>query len=521
MKINIFFKSGILGDLVAVLSGMLLTLAFAPFGIYPLAVVSPAILLALWHFVSPRTAFWRGFLFGLGLFGSGVYWVYISIHTYGKTSSFIAFLITSGLIAILALFPAFNGFLLNRFFQKRNLSRVICAFPAIWVLLEWVRSWIFSGFPWLFLGYSQANSPLKGFAPYLSVYGISLALLVSSGLLFVSALSFRQNKFKNLYYCLLGISFIWTLGGILNYVTWTKPEGEPIKVSLLQGNIEQNLKWSPDQVEPTLKNYLSLTEKSWGSKIIIWPEASIPVPLDYAQDFINLLDEKAKQNHAAIILGLPVRAQQPQSFYNAVITLGEGSGVYVKHRLVPFGEYIPSFSLLHKIFNLMQIPMSEFIPGLGTSKPIQVGNIKISTFICYEIAFPERVLTRDKDINIILTVSNDAWFDGSIAQAQHLEMAQMRALELQRPVLFVSNTGITAFINADGKVLSQAPQNQTYVLTDNIQPKKGRTPLQLTGIDPALILITLFFWIGIRSKRESDIPKKSAPNKQEALTESV
>lgn len=501
MQAEKFFHSHVIGDGLAIIAGALLTLAFAPFGIFPFAVLSPALLLALWLKVSPKRAFLRGWLYGMGLFGSGIYWIYISVHTFGNIAPPIALLITGTMIAILALFPAYNGYLLNRFFPKQNLSRMLCAFPATWVLMEWIRSWLFSGFPWLLLGYSQINSPLKGYAPLLSVYGVSLAAALSAGLLVNIVLRFRRAQYKALYFSLLAFATLWILGSLLSMITWTKPNGPQYKVSLIQGNIPQALKWSPEEIFPTLKQYHDLTDAHWDSQIIIWPESAIPVPLQDAGSFLDKMSELAKQHHVALLMGIPVESEKQRgSYFNTVISLGNASGVYAKQRLVPFGEYVPFTDLFQKFFDILHVPMSDFISGPRTS-PIQVGNLKIATFICYEIAFPEQVLSRDGKIGLILTISNDAWFGHSIAQAQHLEMGQMRALEMGRPVVFVSNNGITAFIAPDGHIQSAAPPFETAVLTDSVRAFIGKTPWQLLGMDPILLILFTLLLVAIRFRR--------------------
>jgi apolipoprotein N-acyltransferase len=489
MQIQKIFSAGIIGNCLAIIAGMLLTLAFAPFGIFPLAILSPAILLALWIKVTKRQAFLRGFLFGLGFFATGVYWIFISVHTFGNTSFPFALLVTGGLISILALFPAFNGYLLNRYFPKQNPTRLLCAFPAIWVFLEWIRSWIFSGFPWLFLGYSQINSPLKGFAPLLSVYGVSLAVTLSSALLVNSILRLRRRQTKQALFNLLAIAVIWITGGAFTFIHWTKPEGTPVKISMVQGNIPQSLKWSPEQVLPSLNHYKELSQPHFDSRIIIWPESAIPIILQNAGSFLDTMSEEAKKHHTALITGIPVESPTPGSYYNAIITLGAGEGIYSKQRLVPFGEYVPLSHLFQKLFAIMDIPMSDFISGPHADKPIQVDNLNISSFICYEIAFPEQVRNTNENIGVILTISNDAWFGHSIAQAQHLEMGRMRAVEMGRPVLSASNDGITAIIKPNGKIQAIVPQYQSVVLTDTVQAYTGKTPWQRAGMDPILIIL--------------------------------
>ncbi|HSW69675.1 MAG TPA: apolipoprotein N-acyltransferase [Gammaproteobacteria bacterium] len=510
MKFNNFFAAGIKGDFLAIAAGILLTFAFAPLRLYPLAVILPAILYALWQNVTPARAFLRGWLFGLGFFGAGIYWVFISIHTFGNASCFLAGFFTVGLIAILSLFPGLTGFLLNRYFPYPDYSRIFYAFPTIWVFLEWVRSWIFTGFPWLLLGYSQITSPLKGFAPIIGVYGLSLLVLFSSCLLIQIYIFITQKNYRNSILYLLILILLWGAGAYLNTISWTQALGKPVTVSLVQGNIAQEMKWSPDHLQSTLDTYQKLTGPHWNSKIIIWPESAIPIPMQNAVDFLASMDNIAKKNHAAFITGIPVHLADGKGYYNAVITLGNGKGYYLKHRLVPFGEYTPFHPWLDKFLDVLNIPMSDFVAATDPPLPLIANGVKIGTFICYEIAFPEMVAASDS--NIFLTVSNDAWFGHSIAQAQHLEMAQMRAAENGRPVLFVSNNGTTAVINPDGKIKSEAPPYVPYVLTDTVQPMQGQTHWQKQRMDPVLFTIILFILFAIRDQR-SKLKIKGKKNK--------
>ncbi|HVY53657.1 MAG TPA: apolipoprotein N-acyltransferase [Gammaproteobacteria bacterium] len=489
---------------LAVFAGVLLTLACAPFNVFPFALISSAVLLALWLDVSPEQAFKRGFYYGVGLFGSGVYWIFISMHTYADLPAVFAGLLTALFIACLSLFPAVQGWLTNRYFPLTNNTKILCAFPALWVFIDWIRSWIFSGFPWLFIGYSQIQSPLKGYAPLLSVYGVSLATVLSSALIVNAYRHYKNRQLNFSYYNLLAMVSIWVVGGALCLIQWTKPLGQTIKISLVQANIPQQLKWDPDQIQPTLNQYKTLSEKHWGSsQVVIWPEAAIPAPLEYVAGFLDDMAAVAKSHHATLITGIPIKNPLNNRYFNAVVSVGDQSeGVYLKRRLVPFGEYIPLQYWFGRVFDFLKIPMSDFTEGVGPDEPIKLVNgIKILTFICYEIAFPEQLLSRIKSTSMILTVTNDAWFGHSIAQAQHLQMAQMRAIELGRPVLFASNNGITATINSKGQIQNSAPPFETYVLTDDVQPYQGETPWQFFAMDPVLLIISALLYAAFRNRK--------------------
>lgn len=505
MKWQTFFTTRLAKNSGALVSGALMTFAFAPLQLYPLAVLLPAILLALWFGQTPRQAFWYGWLFGLGMFSTSIYWVFISIYVYGAAPLLLAAFFTALLIAYMALFPALTGYCLNRFFPNKNSVRLICAFPALWVFFEWARSLIFTGFPWLLLGYSQINSPLRGYAAVFSVYGVSLAVLMSSGLLIKIILHLRQKNLIPSGLSLVAGLVLWGLGSGLAHILWTTPFGPPVQVSLVQGNIPQQLKWSPETIQPTLAEYSKLTEPHWSSNIIVWPESAIPISLQEAEPFLNDINKKAILHHTTFITGIPVLRPNDGGYYNAVIALGDGSGYYLKHRLVPFGEYVPLRNLFHTLLDVLHIPMSDFIAARGPIQLLEAGKLKFAAFICYEIAYPELVLYRGAELNLLLTVSNDAWFGHSIAQAQHLEIAQMRALEMNRPLLFVSNNGITATITPFGKIQAAAPPFQATVLTTKVQPMQGKTPWQRTHMDPLLIILTGLIFLAFRKRRSTDL----------------
>lgn len=482
MKLQRVLHSGL-----AILAGAGLTLAFAPFHLFLLAVISPAILLFLWSREKPARAFLTGFLYGIGHFATGIYWVYISVHIHGNTNVFLALLITALFVALLALFPALTGYLLNRTFPVNNAKKLLFGFPFLWVLFEWIRSWLFTGFPWLLLGNSQIYSPLKGYGPIVSVYGISLLVLVCSGLLVNFYL--QRAKWRAAFLNIIVLFGIGFTGSALSFVSWTYSSGTPMQVALVQGNIEQSVKWEPGHVQFSLDRYTELTEPYWNTELIVWPESAVPVPFHVASEFLNAVTDITKKTNATLITGIPIKASQ-SGYYNAMITLGAGTGTYYKYRLVPFGEFIPFKNSLGKLLDLLEVPMSDFIQGPVTPQPINVNGKKIAAFICYEIAYPEQVRLFDQSVDLILTISNDGWFGRSIAQAQHLEIAQMRALEMGRPILFAGNDGITAIIDHKGQIQSQVPPFEAAVLIDKIQPMQGQTPWQRMGMG---ILLAIFF----------------------------
>ncbi len=486
-------------------AGAALPFAFAPFGVYTFAFISPAVLFYTWLNAKPSQAFSRGLFFGLGFFSIGTSWIYISIHNYGNAPTPLAILITLLFILMMALYPATQGLIISRLFKNTsNLIKCVFVFPASWVVWEFLRGWLFGGFPWLFLGYSQTDTLLRGYAPIVGVYGLSLVITLISGSLIAIATE-KNQKVK--FACALLIVVLIFSGWELSKHQWTKPAGKPIKVSLIQGNIAQKLKWQSDQLQNILNVYKSLTEKNWDSKIIIWPEAAVPTfPLE-VQPFIKKMNQEAKKNNTYLIFGAPIFNRNTQQYYNGMMMIGAGNSLYVKRHLVPFGEYIPLKDIFEKPMKYFKIPMSNFTPGAKIQFPFKINSFQIAPFICYEIAFPEEALQFIKGKQLIVTISDDSWFGRSIALAQHLQIARMRSLETGRYLLLSTNTGITAFINPIGKVMRSAKIDKQSVVTDTVVPMQGDTPLMRWDFIPIMVLIILMLLMGLITRRNNKIRK--------------
>lgn len=487
-------------DVAALLAGALLPLAFAPFDYYPLAILSLACLFAVWLHASPARAFWRGLLFGLGMFATGVTWIYISIHTYGHVPAGVAVFITVLFVVVLSLFPALAGYAGRRLGGSLAATpALIVMFPAVWVLFEWVRGWFFTGFPWLNLGYSQSDSVLAGWAPLLGVYGLSLAVSVSAGLLCrmvlvwipASAGDPGVSARKTAALCAAGIVTVWLVAGGLKTVSWTQPSGETLRVSLVQGNLPQDIKWLPRMREPTLRLYARLTRRHWDSDLIIWPETAIPDFLQRSRDYVDQLAGEARANDTELLVGLVVMNEESNRYYNSMMQLGSRTGFYHKHHLVPFTEYLPLRSALGGLVKILDVPMSNFAAGARDQSPMVVNGERVALSICYEDAFGEAVIRALPEATLLANVSNDAWFGDSIAPHQHLQIARMRAIETGRPLLRATNTGISAVIAPDGRLAATAPQFQAHVLSAAVQPMRGMTPYAVTGNAVVLAILAL------------------------------
>ncbi len=478
--------------------GAILPFAFAPFNIWPLAILSPALLLLLWqndteNASSASSAFWQGFSFGIGMFGVGVSWVFVSIHRFGGTDIPLALLITAGLVFLMALFPAVHGYILKRYFAKNGTgpSFWLLKFPSSWVLFEWFRSIFLTGFPWLFLGYAGLSSPFSGLAPIGSVYAVSLAFALTAGAL-VAIL--RGNRIIKLASILMILILV---GGsaYLSKLDWTNPYGMPKTVSLVQANISPMHKFDMENpIQATEELYGKLTAPYWGSDLILWPEGAIPLPVPYVDSYLQKLDELGKASGSTLITGIQV-IKNSQTQYNSLIALGKGSGVYHKHHLLPFGDFLPFEQWLRGLTQFFDLPMSSFSAGDKEQELIRASDLKLNPEICYEIAFPELIRDTLKDAHAIITLSEDGWFGDSYGPHQHLQIARMRALETGRPVIRSTTSGITAIIDAKGQLLKVAPQFQAIVLTGSFQGMQGTTPWLNWGLWPWLMLCTLAWLI--------------------------
>jgi len=477
---------------LVLLVGALMPLAYAPFDLYPLGLLALTILFFLWQRARPGQAFLLGWLFGLTMFGGGTNWIFISIHDYGYVPLALSIALTFLFVVVLSLFPAVCGYVaaryravLERWSPRSDTWFVILVLPALWMLSEWLRGWFFTGFPWLLLGYSHMGTPLAGFAPLLGVYGVSLLAAVSSALVLL-ALFRKPGEIRGGY--LLVLIGLWASGALLSHIDWSREKGDPLRVSLVQGNISQDMKWLADMRAPTLDIYARLTREHWDSDLIIWPETAIPLDSYQAQPFLEMMTAEAALNDTDLLVGLVRLDPESGAYYNSMLGLGVDGGRYDKHHLVPFTEYLPFKSVLAGVIDILDVPMSDFTAGDVRQAPLRLAGQAIAISICYEDAFGEEMINSLPQASLLVNVSNDAWFAGSIAPAQHLQIAQMRALETGRELMRATNTGISAFIAADGRLRQIAPQFSTQVLTLDVQPRSGATPYVRMGNTAALLL---------------------------------
>lgn len=459
------------------MAGAVLTLAFSPHDLSWLALPALALLYWTWLGRPPKQVAGLGYGFGLGLFGSGLWWVYISIHDFGGAEPGAAIALTGLLIAAWAVFPALAGYLAVKINAGATGWGRAMRFAAVWILVEYLRGdCLLNGFPWLLIGYAQLETPLAGYAPVVGVYGVGFLLALSAfGLVevVVGPISWRRG--------LPLVLLVWLVGAALRGVAWTEPAGRPIKVTLVQGNIGQDQKWAIGQRAQTLALYRELTEAHWDSDVVIWPETAVPAFLnEVEQNFIHPLQTDARRHGTELVLGLPSRGRG-RDYYNSVLALGENRQLYHKNHLLPFGEYLPLQPLSGWILDLMAIPLGDFAAGADRQPLLSAGGYRFVTTICYEDAFGELVARQIADAAYIVNLTNDAWFGDSAQPYQHMQMARMRALETGRYLARATNTGATGFVGPDGRLLAAAPAFTATTVTADIVPMRGVTPYARFG----------------------------------------
>ena len=466
-------------------AGRLCVSGFAPFGMYLVPLLSLAALFSLWRDLPPRAAAWLGFSFGCGFFVAGIGWIYVAMHDFGGMPMVLAVPATLLFAAFFALFPALAGFMQARIAVSDG-QRLVLLMPALWVLCEWLRGTLFTGFPWLALGYAHSDSVLAGYAPIFGVYGVSLAAALTAGLLAL----FRHPLYRSRKALALA-ALLWAGGGLLGKVAWTQPYGAPFSVALVQGNITQDRKFNEDALDGTLQTYLGLTLEN-PARLTVLPETALPLfRHEVPRTLVELLGDHARKNGGDILIGAFERSDGV--YYNGIFSLGTAQEQrYRKQHLVPFGEFIPLRPLLGWFINgMLNIPMGDLARGEKRQLPFEVAGQRVAANICYEDVFGEEIIGTLPLATLLVNISNDAWYGHSHAAAQHNQIAQLRALESGRMLLRATNTGLSSIIAADGRVLQQLPQHTEGVLKGLVQGYQGSTPYVRWGNHAVLLLIAL------------------------------
>lgn len=495
---------------LALVVGLLMTFSYAPFSQGWLA----PILLAAWFLLlirsqSAKQAMSVGFAFGFGWFGAGISWVFVSIDQFGGLPLIVSVLLMVVLWAYLALFPMLASFL---WFKCRRFAGgfPLLIFPLIWLVAEFLRGWLLTGFPWLSLGYTQTSGVIGQLAPHIGEIGLTVMVLLS-------AIGFATTLLRKQIGWLLLPLFIYCAGLYAPHLNPMQPNGENLNVALVQGNIELDLKWDPQRQWQHLNTYIAMTEPYLADHdLIVWPESAITVLESRASAVLAQLNEDAQANDAALISGiidLKSNRQYPAGeFFNTIIVLGEQanergyhygqSNRYEKHQLLPIGEFVPFESILRPLAPLFNLPMSSFSRGAYQQPNLQANGYQVAANICYEVAFPRQIRANlDAQTQLLLTVSNDSWFGDSHGPHQHLDIAKMRAMELGRPMLRSTNSGITAIVDEQGRTIEQIEPFMPAVASGRVALVEGTTFFYRFAEAPAWLMAIMFALGGLRLRR--------------------
>jgi apolipoprotein N-acyltransferase len=502
MQINLTKKI----QCLAFLAGGLLPLAFAPLQWVVLALLSPAFLLwGLQETNSKSSTLKLGFYYGIGCFGIGVSWIFVSIHQFGQAPLALAGLITLGFVLFLSLSFLILGFLFRKCHQFSSEGLLTYAFfPSLWVLLEWARSSLGTGFPWLLLGYSQTDTPLGGFAPLGSVYLVSWITCFLGGLLVYGLRASAEMRWKRWGTVFSIYCATYGAGYALKQHDWTHPlpDVPSYTVALVQGNLRPDEKFPEPKVgtHATLQSYALYFHmtRQLQADLVVWPENAVNVPLPAAKSILDFFTKEAKARKQTWVMGIPIETPD-EHYYNSLIAVGVDDQTYHKTHLVPFGEFVPFESQLRGLIHFFDLPMSDFIANTTVSEPLDLRQWKAAPFICYEIAFADKVRTSSAKANILLNISEDGWFGDSLGPHQHLQIARMRSLENAKPLLRATTSGISAFIDEKGKIIQRTPQFTQTSIIQKMTGFVGETPWNQIGLWPlsifCLLIMALQKWI--------------------------
>jgi apolipoprotein N-acyltransferase len=492
---------------LAPLLGVLATLGFAPYGQWYLSVLALALLLALAHRATPWRAAGLGALFGVTHFATGIYWVYISTHVYGGAPAWLGALLLVVLSCYLALYPALAMGLAARLGLFRSPAGWL-GVPALWVLLELVRGWFYSGFPWLSLGELALDTPVAGRAPLVGVHGMSAVFVTAAFAVFRLGVE-HEARGRVLAGAVLLAPVLTALLPAPSW--WTQPAGEPLAVALVQSNIRQDEKWLPEMRQEALSRHWRLTQQAWPADLVVWPEVALTQPWHQLKDtYLADLGRQAAGRDATLLLGILVF--EGKKHFNSVVTVGTSTARYDKRHLVPFGEYFPIPDFLRPLMDVLETPYSDFNFGADDQPLLELGGHRVEASICFEDVFGSEIGARARDAAYLVNVTNDAWFANSSAPHQHLAFSRLRAMETGRWMVRAANTGISALIGPDGDVTQRTRQFEQAVLRGEIEPRAGMTPYQRAGNVPlwlgaVLLLAGAVFWQRRQAKPSDEAPR--------------
>lgn len=468
--------------------GLLLPLSFAPFHIPGAAILSLALFYAQLCRLQTTQAFWIGLFYGLGYFGLGVSWVFISIHEYGHLNNLIAAFITLLFLIYLSLYPALVAFVFKKLFLPQRRFFSCLYFSALWVLAEYLRSTVLSGFPWLLVGFGQFDAPSKHLLPLIGVYGVSFLTCLVATLLVTSLynpLGKPQAMKKRLLWLVAFISLLLSPSLLKNKLWSPQETAKPLSVGIIQANLSMRDKWDEDLFWRLVQGYKQQTEHLLGTELIVMPESAIPLPPNYVEDVLTDLHKKAKKAGSAVMLGIPKQSLlEEDRYFNALISLGNARGSYLKRHLVPFGEYIPK--PFQKLSQWLNIPEANLKAGSTKQSLIKLGEYPIATLICYELAYGDLLRQQLPQAKWIISISDAGWFGHSLAMYQQQQMAQVRSLQTARYQVIANNDGLSSVVNTQGEITAALPAFSAGILKSTLLPNNTVTPWVNWGDRPIL-----------------------------------
>ncbi|NMP17628.1 apolipoprotein N-acyltransferase [Thalassotalea sp. Y01] len=472
----------LLALLFCYLSGALATLAFAPYGYWPLALLSVVLWFSQVHQQSARRASQLSYAWGFGYFSFGISWVHVSIEQFGGMPLLASLFLMLLLCGYLAIYPALSGWLAAKLTGQNKVNLMVLAIS--WLVTEYLRSFVLTGFPWLSIGYSQIDSPFAALAPIMGEVGISVMVMLSCASLCLLIVK-PKHKLAIISLVLIAVSLI-----VSPQFSFTQSTGDSFTTALVQGNIKQELRWDDEAEQNIIDLYINNSSDLYKDHdVVIWPEAAIPRVEPLAQETLRYVNEQAHLNDSSLITGIINYNLENRQFYNSIIVMGNksqgddkggyyfgNSNQYSKHHLLPIGEFVPFGDLLRPIAPFFNLPMSSFSRGDFVQTNLQANDIRLLPLICFEIVFPNQLSANLRDhTDAILTISNDAWFGDSHGPHQHLEIARMRALEFAKPVIRATNNGLTAVIDHHGQIIADVPQFTESILSTSVNKVSGQT----------------------------------------------
>ena len=474
-------------------AGALFSLGFAPFSIKGLIYISTA-----WFFTllvngkSLRDCATKGFFYGLGKYGIGISWIYVSISSFSNAPFIFAIAITLLFIIFISIYELLLATIFHFFFKKKSSLKKVIGFAILASIFEWLRGHLFSGFPWLFISYSQIDTPISGLAPIIGSYGLSfITYLISCSL--AQGLFVRTRNPSHSYSFLAAFIMPFLLLSPLLGINWTTPLKKNLSFQLVQGNVSHNDKWDSYNLEGIIQHYLSLSENAPKETVIVWPETAIPLPSNMAYPLLIKLQHLAMIRDQHFVFGLP-GTNGDGSYSNSMMVIDKALNRYDKQHLVPFGEYLP-FPILKPILNYFDIPLDDLKKGSKKQPLLTINQIKVAPFICFEVAYTDTLLKALPQANILLTITDDTWFGHSLAKAQHLEIAQMRSLQSGRAQAFTSNDGETAFIDNKGAIIKALPKYKAGIINGKLKAYSGLTPWSHLGDKLIISILMLLFFL--------------------------